>query len=65
MILFVVITAILIKILIFTPLSSATGRLPPGAALSVHRLASLQGHASLETLHPPVGQEVGQVAGAV
>lgn len=65
MILVVVLTAMLIKSLFLITLSLATGRLPPGAALSVHRLASLQGHASLETLHPPAGQEVGQVAGAV
>lgn len=45
--------------------SSATGRLPPGAALPVHRLAGLQGHAPLQALHPAVGPEVGQVAGAV
>lgn len=44
---------------------SASGWLPPGAALSVHWLAGLQGHTSLQTLHPPVGAEVGQVAGAV
>lgn len=43
-------------VFIFSP---ATGWLPPGAALSVHWLAGLQGHASVETIHPPVGQEVG------
>lgn len=43
----------------------ATGRLPPGAAFPVHRLAGLQGHAPLEALHPPVGPEIGEVAGTV
>ncbi len=60
-----VMVAMVIKILIFTPLSSAPRWLPPGAALSVHWLAGLQRHASLQTLHSSVGQEVGQVAGAV
>lgn len=61
MMLIVAMTGMVIKkkILIFTPLSSATGRLPPGAALPVHWLARLQGHTSLQTLHPPVGQEAG------
>ena len=45
--------------------SSATGRLPPGAALPVHWLAGLQGHAPLQALYPPVGPEAGEVAGAV
>lgn len=54
----------LIKNLCFH-VSSASGRLPPGAALPVHRLAGVQRHASLQTLHPAAGAEVGEMAGAV
>lgn len=57
----VVITAMsaVIKTLIFTFLFLATRWLPPGAALPVYWLASLQGHTSLQALHPAVGQEIG------
>ena len=44
---------------------TASRWLSPGPALSVHWLASLQGHAPFQEIYPPIGQEAVQVAGTV